>query len=374
MARVKLLGLIALFCLVLAGCATPDRPLPVPVPPAVPVTNAKPRAVPQDRQAIKLITGQSLVVRLLPPVIADREGWAEDMHGALVRLGIEPHASNVCAVVAITELESGFRADPPVPDLAGIARREIERRRAAAGIPRFLVQAALALPSSDGRSYAERLQRVGTERQLSDLYEDFARRMPLPKTFFAAENPVRTGGPMQVSIPFARAHAAARPYPYGVKSIRDEVFTRRGGLYFGVAHLLDYPAPYDEPIYRFADYNAGRYASRNAAFQSALGELAGEPLVLDGDLLERTERAALRLAPKLGLGAADIRRDLALATDARFEQTPLYSKVFALAGRGAPRAMVPAIEVRTAKTSRILTTDGFAKRAVGRFLACMARG
>ncbi len=371
MSRVKLLGLIALFCLVLAGCATPEKPSPVAQARAM---SEKPKPVPEERRSIKPITGLALVVRLLPPGVADREGWAEDIHGALTQLGIEPHAGNICAVVAITELESGFRADPPGPDLAAIARRELERRRAAAGIPRFLVQAALALPSSDGRSYAERLQRVGTERQLSDLYEDFARRMPLPKTFFAAENPVRTGGPMQVSIPFARAHAAARPYPYGVKSIRDEVFTRRGGLYFGVAHLLDYPAPYDEPIYRFADYNAGRYASRNAAFQRALGELAGEPLVLDGDLLERTERAALRLAPKLGLGADDIRRDLALATEARFERTPLYAKVFALAGRGAPRAVVPAIEVKTAKTRRILTTDGFAKRAVGRFLACMARG
>jgi hypothetical protein len=49
---------------------------------------------------------------------------------------------------------------------------------------------------------------------------------------------------MQVNIAFAEQFAAARPYPYPVKwSIADEVFTRRGSLYFGTAHLLAYSAP-----------------------------------------------------------------------------------------------------------------------------------
>jgi len=142
------------------------------------------------------------------------------------------------------------------------------------------------LTSSNGQSYSERIDHVKTEKQLSDLFEDFIGMVPMGKTFFADRNPVRTGGPMQVSVEFAEAHARQKPYPYPVDgSIRNEVFTRRGGMYFGIAHLFDYPAPYESPIYRYADFNAGHYASRNAAFQNAVALLTGISLTLDGDLL-----------------------------------------------------------------------------------------
>lgn len=379
MARMRLSGLIAVIAL-LAGCASPPRPpnvapqARVEPPAARPKPQPRPRPVLPERRSIQPITGPALVARLLPATLPDRAGWAQDIHAAMAALGIEPSAQNICAVVAITEQESGFRADPPVPGLAAIASREIERRRELVRVPKFVVQAALGLPSGDGRTYRERLETATTERQLSDAFEDFAQRLPLGRKFFADQNPVRSGGPMQVGIPFAEAHAAARPYPYApFRSVREEVFTRRGGLYFGIAHLLHYPAPYDDPLYRFADYNAGRFASRNAAFQLALARVSGAELELDGDLLERTERAALQIAPRLGLSAADVRRDLALGAEAGFEQTRLYASVFALAGGKAPRAVVPGIEVRTVKTTRKLTTLGFARRAAARHAACLAR-
>jgi hypothetical protein len=182
---------------------------------------------------------------------------------------------------------------------------------------------------------------------------------------------------MQVSVAYAREHASKRKYPYPVvESIRDEVFTRRGGIYFGVAHLFDYPVDYDRYLYRYADYNAGHYASRNAAFQAALASLSRTKLVADGDLRAATESAA-RDVKDLGLDAAQVHRDLETAKRPEFERTELYRRVFALAdqraGKPVPRAAVPQIELQSPKFTRRLTTEWFAERVVARHRQCVNR-
>jgi hypothetical protein len=195
---------------------------------------------------------------------------------------------------------------------------------------------------------------------------------------------------MQVSIGFAEAHAEGSGYPYPVAvSIRREVFTRRGGMYFGIAHLLGYDAAYDRPLYRFADFNAGHYASRNAAFQHAVTQLTGVPLALDGDLLRyengrpsndpgETELAVRALGRRLDLDAASIRRDLELARGRTFERTTLYRRVMALAdrafGKSAPRAVLPRIPLSSPKITRKLTTEWFANRVQARYETCLKRG
>jgi hypothetical protein len=193
---------------------------------------------------------------------------------------------------------------------------------------------------------------------------------------------------MQVSIAFAERQAQ-QGYPYPVEvSIRREVFTRRGGLYFGIAHLLDYEAPYDSHLYRFADFNAGRWASRNAAFQHAVSRASGIPLVLDGDLIRRgrdaaaanpgsTELAVRALGARIDASDAAIRRALEQGDGPEFERSDVYERVFALAdrleGRPLPRARVPDIELKGPKIARKLTTRWFAERVETRHRRCVAR-
>jgi len=211
--------------------------------------------------------------------------------------------------------------------------------------------------------------------------------VPMGQTLFADRNPVRTRGAMQVNIAFAEAYAAIKPYPYPVRvSIADEVFSRRGSLYFGIAHLLAYSPPYDQYLYRFADFNAGQYASRNAAFQNAVSRVSGIPLVPDGALLPHdgdakttgdTELAVRALAQRLNISESGVHSALYQSKTKDFERTPLYQRVFALAdqaeGQSAPRASVPRIKLHGPKLSRTLTTEWYAHRVNERFDRCLNR-
>ncbi|WP_409567133.1 DUF1615 domain-containing protein [Pseudomonas sp.] len=351
-----------LLAALLQGCAG-HKPAPEP--------EAEPAAV------------RAQLLRLLPAQVKDRQGWAEDIQTAFSAQHLRADQSNLCAVLAITEQESTFTADPQVPGLGRIAREEIDRRAGRLHIPRLLVDRALNSTSANGKTYQQRLLAVRSERELSELYDDVIAGLPLGRTLFAGLNPVHTGGPMQVSVDFARKHAHGYPYTYS-GTLRDEVFTRRGGMYFGIAHLLDYPTHYPAPLYRFADFNAGRYASRNAAFQAALSRVTGARLALDGDLINpgallpgKTEQAARTLGVKLGLRNPQIRRQLEQEDQLAFEETAIYTGVFALAdakaGKPLARAVLPGIVLESPKITRTLTTAWFAERVDARYQRCMQR-
>lgn len=332
---------------------------------------------------------QAQIKHLIPATVKDREAWAADIQYAFAALKIEPSTQNICSVLAVTEQESTYNANPPVPGLGKIALKEIVGRAARLHVPEFAVYGALQFKSPNGESWETRIGKVRTEKELSDIFEEMIASVPMGKRLLGRLNPVHTGGPMQVSIAYAEAHAKQRNYPYASEntSIRHEVFTRRGGMYFGMAHLLDYKTSYEKPLFRFADFNAGHYASRNAAFQNAVAVATGIGLDLDGDLIRykkdkknlvsATEIAVRSMATELGMSHEQIHDALLKSREHRFEDNALYIGVFAIAdrrnGKALPRATLPRIRLQSPKITRKLTTEWFATRVNNRHKKCMAR-
>ena len=363
---------------VLAGCASEPTP-PTPTVEEAAAIAKQPKAM-QPRKPADM---KSRIVRFLPRQVQDKPGWANDVVTALSTQGLTVNDHNVCSVLAVAEQEATYQADPVVPGLGKIAWKEINARAAKLLIPEFVVRTALSIKSPTGKSYAARIDALRTEREMSEIFEDMIGAVPMGKQLFGNLNPVRTGGPMQVSIAFAEANA--RGYPYPVKeSIRHEVFTRRGGIWFGTKHIFGYPADYPDTLYRFADFNAGWYASRNAAFQAAVSRVSGKPLALDGDLVRydsdlpgKTELAVHSIASRVNMSKQAIHQSLLKGDSADFAQTDLYHRVFTLAdkqaGKRQPRAVLPGIQLKSPKITRNLTTAWFAKRVDDREQACVRK-
>ncbi|MFD2111829.1 DUF1615 domain-containing protein [Thiorhodococcus fuscus] len=393
--RIEWASLVGCLAIALAGCSgtpvAPERQGGAAPVVRAPVVESKPRPpsrpqapprTPEEHYARVL----ELAERLLPPDLRDRSGWAGDIATSMTALSIPALPRKVCAVAAVIEQESGWRADPVVPDLGGIARREMERKLGRYLIPGAVLDLALRKTSSNGQTYAERIAHLRTERELSELYDEMISEVPQGPRLFGDMNPVHTGGPMQVSVAFAEQTMRERRYPWrNAGSAREEVFSRRGGVYFGTAMLLDYPVSYNRMLYRFADFNAGRYASRNAAFQRLVAALTRIDLAPDGDLLRyadgkpagtsQTERA-VRAVEGLGMDERAIRRDLLQEKSFAFERTKLYRRVRELAerrGLPTPEASVPDIALESPKITRKLTTRWFAERVEGRYRRCLAR-
>lgn len=144
-------------------------------------------------------------------------------------------------------------------------------------------------------------------------------------------------------------------------------------------------------LYRFADFNAGFYASRNAACQEQLAELAETKLALDGDLLSYDTLGAVKsdgtrsmaaldafaqsLAPSLT--TAQLERDARLEKVAQFEKTKTWTALkLTWARKNAktpPYARPPEVTLHSPKLSRDLTTAWFASAVDKRYQGCRAR-
>jgi hypothetical protein len=373
--------------LLLAGCTSGARPFKALPPPA-------PRlSVPTIGDAI-------------PSRVKDRRAWAEAVVAALEAIDKTPAREPVCAVLAIIEQESGYVANPEVANLPHIVDAKLEAMGHKLGpLGRPALNRLL-----DGRAprskytFAERLEKVRTERDVDIVFRDLVTyyRDRYPKTAATAEivgalagtdiddlNPITTAGSMQVSVRFAATTGAARGMTR--EQVRDALYTLRGGVLFGTARLFADEANYDDFVYRFADYNAGIYASRNAALQAQVGNLVGTDLVLDGDLLayeksgevidaDTKSLAALlafrsTFAPELS--ERQVRKEARLEKTRDFEASETYRAIKRAFenhfGKAPEYARLPEVAIKSAKLSRELSTAWFAQSVNRRFRNCLQR-
>jgi hypothetical protein len=336
--------------------------------------------------------------------VQDTTGWARDLLDVLRSHDFDQGRENVCAAIAIIDQESSFRADPAIPNLGKLSAEALENRLDRIPIAGSLAMKFLETTPSEDDSYMSRISSARTERDLDIAYrafvEDASKRASLAavaqsgllNSFIESRNEISTAGSMQVSVAFALKTANEKRWlPMqltDVYAVRDELYTRRGGLYYGVLQLLGYKTGYTKKIYRFADYNAGRYASRNAAFQYAIAKLSGEDLALDGDLLiyqngkpaprvSFSEAAIRELARKFDLDLNDqrIRTDLREEKDFDFTDNRTYTRIRDLYARkfgtDAPTAMIPRIKLSSIKINRNMTTAIFAEQVNRKYQACM---
>lgn len=346
------------------------------------------------------------IFKLIPSATTNRMAWANDIHTIMDELNIERNLSDTCAIIAVVDQESNFVADPQVPNLGKKSLKEMNERlekklgKTMAGYFNDMLKKS---PSPD-HSFLKQLEQVKTERELDDIYREMfafytqqykinlvtsAARIIARQNIEETFNPITTLGSMQVHIRYAVENSRSGG---NMHKIRDDLYTQYGGLYYGIHRLMTYPANYNKPIYRFADYNSGIYSSRNAAFQQMINKLNDQDLSLDGDLLAydkegdvlsqttTTENALMQLflQENILLDAKDIRRDLKKEKQQKFEGTETYIQVMNLYkekfNKDAPYAIMPEVVISGPKLSRDYNTNWYASKVEARYKKCVSRG
>ncbi|WP_180134793.1 DUF1615 domain-containing protein [Acinetobacter sp. YH12070] len=352
------------------------------------------------------------IKKAIPPRVNERLSWANDIYDISDQLGIPTTKENVCTIVAVVDQESNFVADPHVPGLGEKAVKEVQDRLEEkfkdklgddiGGTVAGYFQDVLKNQPSPEDNYLSQMRRVQTERELDELYREIfdymSKHYHVSALTGAAKlvgqdigeklNPITTLGSMQVHIGYAKDH---KRQGGNIAALRTDMYSQYGGLYYGIHRLMMYPAEYDKPIYRFADYNSGRYSSRNAAFQSMLNDLTPAELGLDGDLLlynkdgsprsakSQSETALIAVFAENNVIATprQIRSDLKKEKDQDFEDTLTYKAVKKLyqekTGKEPFYAMMPEVVISGPKLSRDYNTNWFATRVDGRYQTCMRR-
>ncbi len=339
--------------------------------------------------------------------VQDAKGWAFDLLDVLQLHDLPQTRENVCAVIAVIDQESGFKADPPVAGLGKLSEAALRKKLGKIPVGGSMAMQWLDNNPTPQASFLARIRNARTERDLDLAYRslinyagetasiDAVVRFGLLNSVIEDKNEIDTAGSMQVSVEFALDMARQRRWlPMtldDVYGVRDQLYTRHGGMYYGVKQLLGYDTGYNQKIFRFADFNAGRFASRNAALQEVVAKLSGESLALDGDLLSYNKNGvalkkvtasekAVRVVNtkfRLGLTDADIRKDLLREKQPDFTTTRSFMVMrerYAQTTKRKPTfARLPDIALNSPKLSRGFSTRRFAESTNTRYQACMKK-
>lgn len=322
---------------------------------------------------------------LIPTRVRDRNGWSRDILRTFSNQNLLVTPDNVCAVIAVIQVESGFDPKPKTSNLRKSIERGIEEKYGMAAL--LAARVALDAKRDNVRriTYWQRIEKAEREYEADRAVRDFLADFGI-KSLFDDYDFFKTVGSMQVSVSYAREQAMLKGM--GDRQMREFLYSRLGGIYFGTLRLLGYPVAYSDLIYRFADYNVGMYASRNVAVQQQVVRLTGHRLSLDGDLLRygksgaavkeigESERviveAVRRYEPNLDSRA--IRNDLLLEKTIAFENTGTYLAIKrAYQGKygEAPYARLPGVEIKSPKITSKFTTAQFATRVNSRYVSCL---
>lgn len=344
------------------------------------------------------------IAQLMPNRGQDKSSWAGDIQEIFNKLDIPHSKKNFCTTIAVIDQESNFKADPPVDNLGRTSLKALNEKldEKLGKTLANLFRKMLTEQPSVQNSFEKQILKVKTEQQLDKVYHQmfayfsekyYANKITDVTKLVGGDiaeklDPITTLGSMQVHIDYARDNKRANT---NNEELRRDLYSQYGGLYYGIHRLMLYPADYDNPIYRFADYNSGMYSSRNAGFQKMLATISGQKLDYDGDLLiykkggsisgdsSQAERAINSLIQKglITLNTRQVRSDLSKEKSIQFSNTETYRTVSSLYQMKTNKkpivAMMPEVVISGAKLKKDYNTKWYADNVNYRYQACMGR-
>jgi hypothetical protein len=352
------------------GLALPEEMHPPPEPAPNGRAGSGSTAAPYDPEHPCLTVGvmaRAAVVLFWNRRPAEPESWLAGLNQAFYRLRVPCDDEDFLAQVLTTiQMESGVHRDPPLENrnlesFLDYRLATLRQKSLLAGWvieDTALVRALRKKLQADTRSgrvrtegqlvrYLEGELRPWLEGYLGQYYpvpDGLARRLSLREL----GHPVQTLGPMQIGLRKALGNAKRRgEHMASVEQMEDALLSPASGVARGILEgvaqlwrsyrLYRRLLPEVEAVrFAAADYNAGEFSSRNAAFQERVALLSGASLLLDGDLLvyaggrplarlSETEAAVRALG--LGLSPGQIHRDLLLEKEEEFGATTTARRV-----------------------------------------------